>query len=285
MVVLSSLFYGSYGIWMKLMGGSFGNFTQAVLRSIIVSACLLTLALGFKQLTHMHWRRDAKWLLLSGLSSIFISAPIYYATQKGGVGLPTTLGYIGIVLGMFIFGWLFGHERFTKNKFFSTLLGLVGLWLVFTPNLRSAGFLALAAAFVSGVATGLNVVISKRLPYSVLQTALITWTGSILSNLPFIFIFRETAPLAAWSSGWLYLGISAGTALVASWAVIKGVKLIEAGAAGILGLLEVVFAIVFGVALFGERPDVITLLGAACVMAAAAIPYIQHYNAAKGRLE
>jgi drug/metabolite transporter (DMT)-like permease len=63
------------------------------------------------------------------------------------------------------------------------------------------------------------------------------------------------------------------------------VKLIDAGAAGILGLLEIVFGILFGAVLFGERPGPIVLIGAAVIIAAAAVPYIRDYNTQKGTLE
>jgi drug/metabolite transporter (DMT)-like permease len=73
--------------------------------------------------------------------------------------------------------------------------------------------------------------------------------------------------------------------LVASWTFIRGLKLIEAGAAGILGLLEVVFGVVFGVIFFHERPGVVVLIGILSIVAAAAIPYLQHYNVQKGTIE
>jgi len=285
LVIISSIFYGSYGIWILLMGPAFGSFTQAMLRSILVVLCLLPIATWRRQLSRLQWRRDAKWLAFSVLSSVFVSAPLYYATQKTGIGVAITLAYIGTILGMFAFGWLFGRERFTSRKFFSTLLGIAGLFLVFTPNLQTAGLFALTAAFVSGLAAGLNVATSKHLPYSPLQCAIITWTGSIFINIPFIFAFHEVRLPALSDYHWLYLLCFAATSLIASSLVIKGVKLIEAGAAGILGLLEVVFGIIFGIIIFHENPGIITLLGAACIMAAAAIPYIQHYNATRGRLE
>ncbi len=61
-------------------------------------------------------------------------------------------------------------------------------------------------------------------------------------------------------------------------------KLIDAGAAGILGLLEIVLGIVFGVAFFHEKPALIVLLGAIIIICAAAIPYINDYKATKTAL-
>lgn len=66
--------------------------------------------------------------------------------------------------------------------------------------------------------------------------------------------------------------------------LVKGIKLIEAGAAGVLGLLEIVFGLLFGVVFFRERPSAVALLGALVITAAAAIPYVSHYNFKKGTI-
>lgn len=285
LVVLSSLFYATYGVWTKLVGNYFGAFTQGVLRSGLTTLFLLIAALLLKQLGRIHWRRDAKWFALSFFSSIFIPATMYYSVLNAGIGVSIGIAYIGIVLGMFFFGWLLAKERFTKDKWLSTLLGIAGLGLVFLPGIESAAWLAMIAALGGGVAVALNIVVSKKLPYSALQTAVIAWALGSLANFPFIFLFGESVPMPAWDAEWLYLCVFAATSVVASWAVIQGVKLIEAGAAGVLGLLEIIFGVMLGVVFFGERPGAVTLFGLTAILAAAAIPYIKDYNAKRGTLE
>ena len=277
LVVVSSLFYGSYGIWTRLMGDGFGNYMQAGLRSVLVVAYLLPFALLHKQLIRVHWRRDAKWFALLMLSSGLTAAPLYYATLHSGVGLATTLSYAGIVLGMFFFGWLFSKERYTKDKFVSTVLGFIGLWLIFSPTASRAGFLALAAALLSGIAVALNVVVTQKISYNASQSTLLAWLSGIVVNLPIALMLGQKAP-ALGHVQWLYLCIFAAVSLAASWTVIRASKLISAGAIGILGLLEVVFGVLFGVAFFGERPGVVVLMGVASIMAAATVPYMQHFK-------
>jgi len=282
-VVGSSLIYASYGVWIVLMGDSFGNFVQAVLRSSLVVIFLLPIALWRKELSKIHWQRDA-WLLFGQvISSLLIAAPLYYAVLKVGVGLGMGITYAGIVLGAFLFGWLFNKERYTKDKWLSTLLGIVGLWLVFTPNLKVLGFVAMGAALLSGLASGLNMVVNKKLKYSPSQTAIMTWVATAIVNIPFAFLLNEKVP--ALSTSWIYLVLFALASLAASWALITGLKLIEAGAAGILGLLEIVFGIVYGMVFFKENPSTLSIFGMAAIMMAAAIPYIQHYNSRKGTID
>lgn len=285
LVVLSSLFYASYGVWTKLLGDYFAAFTQAALRHMVTASILIASAILLRQFGRIHWRRDAGWFALSALTSAIIPASLYYAILNAGLGVGLSLAYIGIVIGMFFFGWMFARERFTRDKWLSTALGIGGVLLVFAPSLSFAGWLPLVAAFGGGITTGLNIVIAKKLRYSASQTAAIVWTLGVFANIPLVFVFSEPVDVFHWDIAWLYLVVFGVVSVVASWSMIKGVKLIEAGAAGILGLLEVVFGVLFGVVLFAERPQPIVIVGMLCILLAAAIPYVKDYNAKKGTLE
>ncbi len=285
MVVLSSFFFASYGAWFKILGDYFGAFMQATIRHLFVALILIGIALLRKKLGRIYWRRDARWLALSAITSAIIPATWYYSVMHAGVGISLALVYCGLLLGMFFFGWMFARERYTKDKWLATFLGVAGVWLVFAPSISVAGWLALTLAFVSGFASGLNIVAAKQMPYNAAQTAAIVWTLGMLANLPFIFLFSEPLDVFDWDLSWLYIALFSLTSVVASGALIAGVKRIEAGAAGILGLLEVVFAVLLGVVFFDERPGVVVLIGMAAIILAAAIPYLKDYNAKKGTLK
>ncbi len=267
------------------MGNFFGSFTASALRCALVTVCLYIVAVSRKELQRINWRRDYKWFVVMMLSAGFVSGPLYYAILRGGVGVSLGLAYIGIVIGMFICGWLFMSERFTKDKFIATLLGVVGIVLVFSPNIKLVGWLPLVAALVSGLATAANMSATKRVPYNGSQSAILVWLPGIIVNIPIALLLGEHMPTIGWHVEWFYLLLYVITSLIASWTFIQGLKLVEAGAAGILGLLEVVFAVVFGVVFFSERPNMIVLTGVTSIILAAIIPYIKDYNAKRGTLE
>lgn len=285
LIVLSTVFYASYGVWTALMGDFFGSFIASALRCILVLGGLVAIALLRNELQKINWRRDYKWFIVMTLSSIFVSAPLYYAVLKAGIGISLAIAYIGIVIGMFVFGWLFEGEHFTRDKMLATGLGIVGIGLVFSPSLKTVGWFALAAALVAGLATALNMSTTKKVPYNGSQSAILLWMSGVIANVPMVFLLREPMPAIGWHIEWFYLLLFAAASLVASWTFIQGLKLVEAGAAGILGLLEVVFGVLLGVIFFHERPGIVVLVGIASIIAAAAIPYLQHYNAQKGTLE
>jgi len=284
LVVLSSLFYASYGIWTTLMGSFFGGYTASALRSVLVLLILAPIALMYRQSESINWRQNWRYLVGLLLSAILIWGPLYYAILHAGVGISLAVNYACIVIGMFFFGWLLNRERLTKDKGLSAFLGIIGLVLIFSPSISAIGWLALGAAAISGISTAAHMVIAKKMPYNATQSTLLVWAASVVANIPMAFLFGESVPAIGWHVEWIYLVVFAIASVAASWTFIKGVKIIDAGAAGVLGLLEIVFGILFGIVFFSEGPGLIVLLGVTAVIAAAAIPYIKDYNAKRGTL-
>lgn len=267
------------------MGNFFGGYTASALRSALVLVMLAPAALVCRQLMPINWRHNWRYLTGLLLSAVLVWGPLYYAILNAGVGISLAVNYACIVIGMFVFGRILAGERFTKDKRLSALLGLAGLALIFSPSVSVIGWLALGAAAISGLSSAAHMVIAKKLPYNATQTTVLVWTASVVANIPMAFLLGEHLPSINLHVEWLYLVIFAAASVAASWTFIKGVKLIDAGAAGILGLLEIVFGVLFGIVLFHERPGLIVLCGAVMVVVAAAIPYVKDYNARRGSLE
>lgn len=285
LIVLSSIFYASYGIWTTLMGNFFGGYTASTLRSILVLLFLVPLALFAKQLGSLDIRRNWRYLVGMLFASLFVWGPLYYAILHVGIGLALSVLYASIVISLFFFGRLLAGERLTKDKLIAAILGFLGIAMIFGPNPAHATWLALGAVILCGFSSGLHGVISKKLPYNVTQTTIVGWTISVIANGIMMFVVSEKLPKIGLHIEWFYLVLFAIASIISSWAFVKGIKLIEAGAAGILGLLEIVFGIVFGVMFFNEHPSGIALSGVAIIIVASAIPYIKDYNQQRGAFD
>jgi drug/metabolite transporter (DMT)-like permease len=285
LVVLSSFFYASYGIWTKLMGDFFDGYTASVYRSLFVIAILVPIALTARTWSRIEWKRD--WLYLAGMiiASCFVWGPLYYAILHIGVGIAVAANYGAMILGMFFFGWLLVHEKFTKDKAVSCFLGCLGLVIIFVHRGSVISLLPLGAAVISGISIAANMVIAKKIPYGGTQSTIILWATSLIANALMVLVFREKSPQFGAHIEWLYLLFFSVASVVASWSFVRGSKLIDVGAAGILGLLEIVFGLLFGIVLFDEQPGGLVIVGALVIIAAAAIPYLKDYNARKGTLE
>jgi len=284
LVVVSSIFYASYGIWTTLMGNFFGGYTASALRSILVLVILVPIAFLYKQLGPVNLRRN--WTSLTGLiaSSLFVWGPLYYAVLHAGIGIALAVNYASIVIGMFFFGKLFAGERFTRDKLLSTVLGIIGLFFVFSPDISNLRWIALAAAVLSGLSCAANSVAAKKISYNPTQSTISVWVTSVVANIFMALLIGEKIPAIGLHIQWLYLVFFAIASVGASYTLIKGLKLIEAGAAGILGLLEIVFGVLFGLIFFGERIGGIVWVGLIIIIVSAAIPYIKDYNVKRGTL-
>ncbi len=272
LVVLSSFFYASYGIWTKLMGDFFDGYVASALRSVIVVVILLAVAVYYRRLEPLELKKNWSYIVGMLVASLFIWGPYYFAVLQAGVGVSLTINYASIVIGMFFFGWLFAGEHFTSTKCISAILGIIGLAFVFSPTLSSFAWLALGAAVLSGLATAANTIFAKKIHYSSTQATLAMWVTSIISNMFMAFVLGKSYPQMNGQIQWFYLVLFAIASVVASWCLVRGVKLIDAGIAGILGLFEIVFGVVFGIVLFHEQPTLVALIGVAIIIVAAAVP-------------
>ncbi len=279
LIVLSSVFYASYGIWTKLMGDFFDGYMASVLRSILVVVILFPIAIYYRKFEPLQLKKN--WQYIGGMIivSLFIWGPLYFAILHAGIGISLTINYASIVIGMFFFGWLLAGERFTKSKAISAALGIIGLMLIFWPTTSSFGWLALVAALVSGLAAAANTVLVKQIQYNSLQSTIVLWTTSIIANAIMVFVLGKSYPIFNWQIQWLYLILFAVASVVASWSLVQGLKFIDAGTAGILGLLEIVFGVLFGILLFQEKPTHIALAGIVIIITATAIPYFKDFRA------
>ena len=267
------------------MGNFFDGFTVTVFRSAIVVSILLVIALFSRQLEPLRLEKNWKYIMGMILASLLNWGPYYFAILTAGVGISLSTQYAGIVIGMFFFGWLFASERFTKDKAFAAILGIVGIGLIFVPAISGLGFLAILGAFVSGLSGAANSVFSKKIHYNSTQSTIILWASGIFANAGAVAILGRSYPSFHFQAQWLYLIFFSLASITASWTFVRGVKLIDAGAAGILGLLELVFGVIFGLLFFHEKLDFIEIVGIVCILSAAAIPYFKDFNAKRGTLQ
>ncbi len=266
------------------MGDYFGGYVASALRSVLVLLMLLPFAFLLKKFEPMQWRKNGHLIAGMVIASLFIWGPLYYAFNNAGIGVTLTINYATIVIGMFFFGWLLAGEKFTRDKSISVLLGLIGLFLIFSPNTEQFGVLAMFAAAVSGFGSAINTVIVKLLPYNSMQTTVVLWTTSVISNAIMVVILNETIPNVNTNSAWIYLVLFALASVLATLALVRGIQSVEAGVAGILGLMEIIFGVVFGLLFFNESLTLTMLMGTVIIMAAASIPLVKDYKVSSGTL-
>ena len=192
LILISALMFGSYGVWSRLMGDSFGVFYQGWTRALIISIALLPILLWKKQIVPID-RKDWGWFIIFLFFTSLTQAPIYYAFNHMDIGSATLLFFTSMLLTMYLVGILFLGEKITKIKIISFILAAVGLYTVFSFSLFVFAILAAILAVVNGIASGGEVSFSKKLSgnYSALYLTWTSWVVIVLTNAPISLLLGE----------------------------------------------------------------------------------------------
>lgn len=272
-ILISSLFFGSYGMWAKLIGGSLDNFYQVFARSIVVLAVLIPIGLLTKQFKKIH-REDFKWYAIYSGAGMFTYAPYFYAFNVIGIGPATLLYYACLTIAAYIAGAISFQEKMTPVKIVALILALIGLSLVFNLSLSGHTVVAALAAIIAGTAGGIEATYTKKLSgkYSPLQIIIFTWTMVLIAHGILSKLLHESWTSISFSLPWLaVLGYS-----VASFSgyffMVLGYKHSEPSVAAIVGLMEIIFGITFGLIFFHEILTINIMMGGALIILAAALP-------------
>jgi drug/metabolite transporter (DMT)-like permease len=146
--------------------------------------------------------------------------------------------------------------------------------MVFSFSLSQFAWLAVCMALLNGVASGGEIAFSKKISsgYSPLFLTLLSWLIILISNGFISLILGEHQLMPALSSTWFWQVIYSLVSLFAFWFVIVGFKYVDATIGALLGLLEIVFSVIFAWVLFHEQPTLSIVCGGLLIIFAAALP-------------
>jgi drug/metabolite transporter (DMT)-like permease len=274
-ILLSTIMFGSYGVWSRLIGNSFGVFYQGWTRTLLISLILFPI-LWYKKGIIPIQRKDWKWMSVFLVSTSLTQAPIFYAFNHMDIGAATLLFFVGMIITMYVVGFAFLNEKPTWEKIVSFVLACVGLYATFSFSLVAFSLLAASMAVLNGVATGVELSSSKKLSgsYSPLYITWLSWVIIAITNCVASIALGEPQPFPTISLAWIYLAIYAIVSILGFWFAIEGFKYAEASIGGLLSLLEVVFAVIFGMLIFHQELTPIVILGGVLILIAAALPHV-----------
>lgn len=276
LVFFSAILFGSYGVWSRLIGDAMGNFYQGWTRGLMIAVLLLPVVLARKEFIKFK-QPDVKWLLLFLFFTSLTQAPIFYAFNHMDIGTASLLFFVTMFLTMNLVGVIFLGESLNTTKIIAALLAVIGMYLVFSFSVAAFVPLAALMAIVNGIASGGEVAFSKKLSdnYSPLYLCALSWLVILMTNGVLSLLFQEPQVLPSWSLPWLWQVGYSVAALFGFWLVIAGFKRVDAGIGALIGLLEIVFSIVFGVLIFKEQVSLSVGVGAVLIMLAAALPHLR----------
>lgn len=288
-ILASAVFFGTYGVWSKLMGDTFPPFYQAWVRSILIilfMAPFMLKANRFQRIKKKDWPALAVFIGFC----IFTQAPIYYAFNNAPIGTVQLIFYSMFVITAYIVGRFYLGETITKVKLMSMVLAFVGLALVFGTAVIAFAPLGLGLAMLNGVASGGEVSSSKKIEqkYSPSLIVFWGWVFTLITHLPVSFLIGETQVPITFTQPWLWLVIYSVANAAAFWLVVAGFRYVDASIGSLIGLLEVVFAVIFGAILFDEVLSLSVYAGGVLILFAAMLPdllNIIHHKRTKEAVE
>ena len=272
-ILLSAVLFGTYGVWSELMGPTFQPFYQAWVRSVIILLIMLPFMLKSKSFRKID-RKDWSYVGVFIAFCVCTQVPLYYAFNHAPIGNVQLIFYSMFVITAYLFGRFYLEETITKVKFVAMLLALFGLAIVFGQSILVFAPLGLALAAFNGVASGGETSSTKKVSgkYSPALLVFWGWIFTFLTHLLLSLLLGEKQLMPAVNQAWLWLLVYAAVNAAAFWLSVTGYKYVDASIASLIGLSEVIFAIIFGAIIFGQGITWSVYVGGALILLAVILP-------------
>ncbi len=273
MILISAVGFGSYGVWSKLMGADFPIFFQAGVRAIIICSLMLPFMLGggsFKRIPRRDWPQFMPFIIFT----LFTQAPLYYAYNNADLGTVQLIFYAMFVITAYFVGRFYLGEKISRVKIFAMILAFVGLSFVFGGAILAFAPLGLLLAALNGVASGGEMAFSKKpdAKYSATLIVFVGWVSILITHIPISLLVGESWVAPEFNMAWLWLLVYSVVNAVAFLLSVIGFRLVDASIASLIGLSEIIFAVLFGAMIFHEELSWTVAVGGAIILLAAMLP-------------
>jgi drug/metabolite transporter (DMT)-like permease len=161
LVLLSAMFYGSYGAWSRLMVGSFGEFSQAWTRGLLLLIVVLVANWKWKLLRPIK-KQDWKWFMPIAMAGGLNQAPYYFGFEHLNIGTATLLFYAALVVGGYILGKVFFAEKLTLIKIMSLVIAIIGMLVIYGWSLSNTQIFPATMTVLAGLMGASTVILPKK---------------------------------------------------------------------------------------------------------------------------
>jgi drug/metabolite transporter (DMT)-like permease len=272
LLVITSVLWGSSFVAIKVGLTFVDPYDFAFLRLAVTAGTLLVVLLTRGSFRSNALKEPEVWALglLSGIGYLFQFLGLEYTTAAKSA-LLIDLNVIVIA----ILSWRIFAESFGLRKQLGVILGVVGAVLITT----NGDFSSLAQgelkgdffAFISGLIFALFLVIHKRLQMqrdrNVIEMSSVVTLATTIVLFPAALFLGGLNIRSISVEGWAWVAFTAIVCTVIPYALwISALKAVTATIASVVGLLEIVTAMVLSSVFLGESYATATLLGAILVL-------------------
>jgi drug/metabolite transporter (DMT)-like permease len=260
LMILAFCFFAVMMTLIKLLGATLPLAQILLVRQLLVLA-LLTLVVGHGMRGVLRTARPGLQVLRAGFSlgAMFfgflaiIHLPMAEATSLGfSQVMFVTLGAI-LILG----------EKVDLKRWIAMVIGFVGILIILRPTGEAMSFYAVSA--IIGAMFGAGITVTVRMLGQTERTeTILFWQGILMSLvllLPSWWLWVAPTPRE-----WLWLIATGIVGTAGQWLITRAYQYGEASALAPLDFVRLLLATASGFLVFGEIPDLLTVLGASLVV-------------------
>jgi drug/metabolite transporter (DMT)-like permease len=181
--------------------------------------------------------------------------------------------YTGIILSGYFFSFVLYHKKLTPVKFFSVLLSLVGLFLMFINSWQQENSIYMIMALCSGLAGGFWYTAGNKLQ-NIPHMQLVFLDAIFVALLSFIgaLFYREPLPIDQPIANWLIIVIFALVYIFGVKLTVYGFQKLDSHLGNLIMPMEAIFGAIFGFIFFKEFLVWTAWLGGILIFVAALLP-------------
>ena len=256
--VLGAVSAASYGLnplfTLPLYEAGMGVDSVLFYRYLLAAAMLGALMLVRRQSFAVR-RRDLVPLAVMGLLFSFSSLFLFESYNHMDAGIASTILFLYPVLVAVIMAVGF-HEKVSRITMLSILLAFTGIAMLYKGGGEPLSFLGVALVFLSSLCYAVYIVGVNRSSLRGLPTEKLTFYCLVFGSLVYVVRLRGCADLQAIPSPLMWVNavaLALFPTIVSLVTMAGAIRRIGSTPTAILGALEPVTALFFGVAVFGER--------------------------------
>lgn len=265
-MVLGTFFFSVMSVFAKLAG------QRLPTMELVLARVLVTLVMSWWAIRAVGvypWGNNKPLLIARGLAGFAALSCYFYGITHLPLADATVIQFCNPMLAALIAVFALG-ERLTGAQLFATLGSIVGVVLVAQPTfLFSSGAaldpFAVVVAVLGAVFSAVAYVIIRRLGETEHHVVVVLYFPLVTgpASLPILGLEGLVLPRG---TEWLFLLAIGIFAQLGQLQITRGLALETAGRASSVTYLQIVLAYVWGVLLFHEYPNAMSIAGAALVM-------------------
>lgn len=199
---------------------------------------------------------------LRSACSLFAMVGIFYSIAHVPLAQGMAVNYSAPLFATIGAAILLG-ETLHRRRIVAVLIGFLGMLVVVRPGFADI-HIGILAALMGAVAMAGSLLCVKKLSATEPTQVIILYGNTLCLPISLLLALNYWQPMTWHDAGVMaIIGVVSSTA---QWFLAKALSMADAGAVLPMDFMRLVFVTIIGIALFGETPDVFTLVGAGLIL-------------------